>query len=358
MDNINSLNFTQCAALIKAIGAHKTVLIEGESGIGKSALLGFVSKDFPDYEIAYIDAANIDLGDLNLPVPDIEAKCVRWFTNEVFKLHTGRPVVFMIDEFAKAARPIQNSLLPLILERRIGSTRLPEGSIGFATTNKANEGLGDNMQAHVRNRVVFVEMRKPTADEWIENYAVPKGLASEVIVFVKEHPQVFDAYIPGAKQENPYINSPTKPNRAFVTHRSMETASVILKSPIRQDAHTLRAALAGAIGERAAGDLAAFIDLADKLPKYEDVVKAPLKTPVPKTGASSIMLTYNLIARVNVQDFDAVIDYVLRLQPELQALFFMTITRDVSKRSLIAAQNKKYLKYAEENNEALKGILS
>ena len=130
-----SVNHEQAVKLVAELGSEVTFLFRGEPGVGKSSMLKDLAKLFPEHEIAYIDCANLDLGDIAMPFIDREANCTRYYPNAHFKLHTGKPVIVMLDELTKASRSVQNMLLPLILERRLGDIPLPEGSLVFATGN-------------------------------------------------------------------------------------------------------------------------------------------------------------------------------------------------------------------------------
>ena len=67
MNNLH-VNLNQAASLIRNIGTTNTVLLEGQPGVGKSAVLKMLATELPDYMPCYIDCANLDLGDLGMPV--------------------------------------------------------------------------------------------------------------------------------------------------------------------------------------------------------------------------------------------------------------------------------------------------
>ena len=85
-------------------------LLEGEPGIGKSSLLKSLSASLPNHEVAYIDVPNMDLGDIAMPVINHENKTTAYYPNSRFKVHTGKPVITMLDEFTKGAEPVKNML--------------------------------------------------------------------------------------------------------------------------------------------------------------------------------------------------------------------------------------------------------
>ena len=66
----------------------------------------------------------------------------------IFKLDSKKPKVILLDEFMKAPKLLQVIFTRLMLERTVGDTPLPEGSMVFATSNNQSDGLGDGMLAH------------------------------------------------------------------------------------------------------------------------------------------------------------------------------------------------------------------
>ena len=67
--NMYALSLDQAEALIKATGHHRTVLLQGHMGTGKSSLLTSLAAD-PDlsnHVPCYFDCTTKDLGDITLP---------------------------------------------------------------------------------------------------------------------------------------------------------------------------------------------------------------------------------------------------------------------------------------------------
>ena len=173
--------------LIKAVGHKRTVLVEGEAGSSKTALHYDMAKD-PAFRGFYmpkpIDCTQLSDGSVWMPDIDRSRGVSRELPNERFGVndenHKGvdgaRPAVICLDEIGKTRQFIKDVLAPIVYERRVGNYELPEGSIVFGCTNLTDEGLGDHMQAHLRNRLIIVQMRKPTKDEWVQDFAIPNAL--------------------------------------------------------------------------------------------------------------------------------------------------------------------------------------
>jgi hypothetical protein len=340
------VNLSQAISIIRAVGTTNTVILRGQPGVGKSAALPALARELPDYIPCYIDVANLDLGDLGMPVIDREAMLTHYAPNARFGLSrsNNRPLLIMLDELGKASRPVLNMLLPLVNEHRIADVPLPTGSIVFATTNLDTDGVGDNIPAHAYNRMTELVVANPTCDEWL-HWAADNDIAPEMMAFAKQNPEVFQCYTDlGRNEKNPYIFNPLTGNtRTFCSPRSMERGSNIVKQrSVLGDAFL--PALAGTIGESAAQLMVALVNLADSLPLYENIVKDPHKTKVPKEDAVGAMfiLAFMLANRVTEDDLDAVMVYAERITSfEAYSLFVSSLAGNKSKVAM-ACKNRRF----------------
>jgi hypothetical protein len=206
-------------------------------------------------------------------------------------------------------------------EFQIGSYVLPEGSIVFATTNLGVEGVGDVLPPHARNRITVVTTRKPTAQEFIE-WGIGNGVDHTILGWVKDNPHCMHSFEDVKEpDENLYIYHPRSSRAAFVTPRSLEKASNWLKKRHLLDRQTLTAALIGTLGQQAAMDMSAFIDMADKLPTLESIKKHPDSALVPSSSAAICMVVYRVLGCIDKEWVSAWHTYLQRLPNEAQAMF-------------------------------------
>ena len=342
------LSLQQAEELIASVGKEVTVHLRGQPGIGKSSMLKTLSERFPDHIPVYIDCADLDLGDLAMPAMNHENKTTAFYPNERFQLHHGKPVIVMLDEITKASEPVKNMLLPVMLERRLGSVEFHPDSIVYSTGNLTTDGVGDNMKAHAKNRLTAVAVRNPNDDEWI-NWGVDNGVAPEILAWVKQFPHCLAMYTDDSQKENLYIFNPRKQQEAFVSPRSLFKASAIVKNRQTLGEDTTLAALAGTIGEAAARDMSAYFSLADGLPTKESIYKEPEKANVPKDPAARVILVMRELMSITEEHLDAWLTYMQRLPMELQALFAVNIM--ASSRRPIAAGNKNFVAWAIKNEK-------
>lgn len=345
---IIELNFAEAADAIKADGKHITLMLQGEPGIGKSSIGQAVAKSL-GFHFAYMDMANMSLGDLMMPVVNREMRCTEFYPNEVLQLHKGEPVVVMMDEWTKAGKDVKNMTLPLALERRLGSIKLHPDSIVFATGNLTGDGVGDSIQAHQLNRFDVVNMRKPTAEEWINNYAVENDIDPTVIAFVDQFPQVMESYkhLPQG-EKNPYIFDPRSQQKAYVSPRSLKFASDVVKTRDQKTPQTTQAQLVGLLGESGAADLGNFVRMNESLPPFAAICADPDNAKVPNEPVNRLLLTYNLLMRVDKNTIAPVIKYMDKLNKEMQALFLNKLLSSGGSKAQWAAQAPSVAKKVQE----------
>jgi len=346
-----TITLKQAAQLIKT-NPETRFLLQGEPGIGKSSILKSIADDL-GYDHAYIDVPNMDLGDIAMPVIDHDTKTTRYYPNARFKVHEDKPVVIMLDEFTKGADPVKNMLHPMLEKAnpRLGDISLNEKNIVFLTGNLTTDGVGDSLKAHSRNRLVPVTISKPTAEEWLE-WAIPNGVEAEVCAWVHQYPHALASYVDAGQGDNPYIYNPRKQQAAFVSPRSLATASNIVRARKELDQDTVIAALSGAVGEAAARDMQAYIEFADQLPTWESTVKDPKHTKIPTSPGACAIVVFGAISRVEKDTITPFMEYLERFDAEWQAVFAINIAKTTSKQS-IAFSCKAFADWVAKNQDLL-----
>lgn len=348
----SSITMQDTIKLISSVGERLTVLVQGEMGIGKSSILKTLSESHPNHIPCYIDITTKDVGDFLVPqIRTIDGTPVCSFIpNEEFGFHLGKPLIVMLDEVGKASKAVMNACLRLMLERKLGIHELPEGSIVFATTNLAVEGIGDNLPPHARNRVCVVKMCKPTAEQWRWDYAQNAGVDPVVIATAIEYPSMLASFEDYERPDmNEYINDPRIPRAAFVTPRSLEKASDILKMCRDMPEDVLTHALFGVIGERATMDMMNVLKLSNTMPSWAEIINNPTTTVVPHNGASTCLIVSKALSNVEDTTFGSWMQYMARLSKEAQALFAMSVMSSKSPKRSIAVTNRVFTEWAVNN---------
>lgn len=336
--------------LIAAVGRTVTVLVEGAIGSGKSAVLQDLAARFKDtHKAVYIDMTMLDIGDLQLPAADHGTCTMTFYPNESLGLHEDRPMIIMFDEFGKASPSVKNAVLPMLIERRVGNRKFHPDTIVFATTNLGAENVGDLFKPHERNRMSFVRMAKPTADEWL-HWALDNGVPAEVCAWVKQNPQCFDSFEDYKNPaDNPYIFHPQAPRTAFVTHRSMTQAGHIVAQRAMLGDEALTHALMGTIGQSAAMDMMNFVRMGDTLPSRDQIFSAPATTPVPTSPAAIVMLSMQSLGWLDAGNIDAWMTYLQRF-PSAEVIAMWATLAVKSNKVGIVTSNAQFTKWVMDNS--------
>lgn len=342
------LSFAQCVSAINVMGDKRTIFIEGENGIGKTAIFHALKK-LPKYKdhimVDPIDCTQMSDGSVWMPDIDKELGVSRELPNERFGVHAknqkgvngSKPIVVFLDEFGKAPQYIKNVLAPVVYEHRVGSYHMPEGSVVFCATNLGVENLGDTLPAHIKNRIIRLKMRKPTASEWI-TWSIDRGLNENVIAFVNNYPQVMDSFLDYEKggkhsgkkieSDNGYIYNPRSTQDAYASPRSLHTASDVVSQCAAHgaDDDVLEALLAGAVGDVTAEAIGSFIRFGKDICSYERVIADPDKAPLSTNPTAQLVQVFQFVTRCQDRvEAEAITKYVWRMRAELQSIFCNTV---------------------------------
>jgi hypothetical protein len=343
----NFLSASQVVSLVAAVGDKRTVIVEGENGIGKTALFHALRKlpKFADHiAVQPIDCTQLSDGSVWMPDLDRENGVSRELPNERFGVsafnqlgvNNSKPILVGLDEIAKAPQFIKNVLAPIIYERRVGNLSMPEGSVVVCFTNLSVEGLGDSIQAHLRNRLVFVKMRKPSCDEWVK-WATDNGVNPMIIAFVSNEPRVMQSFLDYEKggmfegkdlsKDNGFIFNPKSMQLAYATPRSLVAASDILDAGLGVlDDDTLEAALVGTVGATTAQALSSFIRFGREICEYSRVIKSPDTAPLSDNPTAQLIQVFQFVTRVaDRTEAEAIVKYVWRMRAEMQSIFCNTV---------------------------------
>lgn len=338
--NINletQVSLREASDLIVSVGARNTFHLVGEPGVGKTAMHQSIA-DRLGMQAIYIDVPNTELGDLGIPMPDRETGTTKLYPNEHWGFHKDEPLCIMLDEFTKGSPAVKNMLHPLLTNpRRIGGITLHKDSVVITAGNMTTDGVGDAMASHSRNRLSVLNVRKPTSDEWV-HWGMDK-IAPTVLAWVREFPQVLASYRDASQGDNQYIFNPKFAQRSFVSPRSLELASNIVRNKDQFNTQALLCALEGTIGASGARDLYAFIDIADSLPTWDSIVQKPSEAIVPNNPAALCILAFGAVQRIERDTIGKWFEYMKRTPKELQSVFCLTASKnDEKKRILFSSQ--------------------
>ncbi len=325
-------------------GKGLTVLVRGPMGSGKSAMLADLSKALPSHLPIFFDCTTKEAGDAIMPkITEKDGRNVLTFVPaDDLGFHLDKPVILFCDEIDKANRAIQNVTNRIFHEGKLGLHSLPEGSLVCGTSNRSEEGLGDNRQANMRDRTVSIDILMPSSSEWIQDYALGADVHPTVLTTVSEIPTMLQDFSEVSKPEdNPYILHPLAMDREHgTTCRSLDNCSRALYRAERDGLgdNVIAHVLQGIIGAPAAAEMISIHTLHADLPRYEDVLKSPETVPLPKKAAAVCLFVYTAIQKAQAKDITPLMTYVKRMPMEQQAMFFFGVTRS-PKAAVLTSEN-------------------
>jgi hypothetical protein len=173
------------------------------------------------------------------------------------------------------------------------------------------------------------------------------------VAWVKQNPHCLESYNDPAQRDNNLIFQPTKPQSAFVTPRSLEKASHIVKQRMQLGDLVTQTLLAGTVGDQAAKEMQAFFTVVDKLPTWDAIVADPKNAKLPGQNdvIAKCMIVFSALTRVDEKSIDAWIDYAERMEMEWQAMFAKSGMKSSNKQAILT-RNDKFKKWAIKNQWA------
>lgn len=256
----------------------------------------------------------------------------QWFM--AMDLETGlyRPaseydsVLLVIEEWGQGSPETKRAGAEVL---RAGGTPpfyLPPGSPRVALTNiDARDGVTKEFDFIIGRRGELEVTGD--VDVWLEDFAdKPYRWQGKV--------WLVDPVVKAWAAANPTILFEPKPVKQgpWCNPRSLTNADRYIQSftamsagkPVLADTGFLET-LAGHIGMGAATSLAAHMQFAIDLPKYQDVVANPGSAPVPGKADLQMLMAYTMASRVKVADLGPVIQYMNRKEmPKDMAVTFIT----------------------------------
>jgi hypothetical protein len=225
-------------------------------------------------------------------------------------------------------------LHPLLNERRIGGMKLHPDSIVVTAGNNLSDGVGDVLKGHSMSRLTILPVRKPTWEEMVD-YGTRDGFAPEMLAFIRQYPDVMASYKDPTQKDNMKIYNPKHPQKSYFCPRTAKKGSNILNKRASVTRNSLVTALCGTIGESAARDLLAFVEVADSLPTFDEVIRDPKNCKVPTNAAALCIMAYGAVQKIDRSNISAWFEYLKRTPKELQSVFCVTTSKNEDKKSIL-----------------------
>jgi hypothetical protein len=189
-------------------------------------------------------------------------------------------VILFMDEMNSAAPAVQAAAYQLVLNRRVGTYKLPDNVLIVAAGNReADKGVTYRMPAPLANRFIHLEM-KVDFDDWFD-WATANRIHKDVAGFLQ------------FSKKDLYDFDPKSNSRSFATPRSWTFVSDLLADD-DGDENTLADLISGGVGEGLAIKFMAHRKVSGKLPNPSDILKGKVKKMDTKEISAMYSLTVSL----------------------------------------------------------------
>jgi hypothetical protein len=261
------------AALIEQHGdatlRRRASMLWGTRGVGKSSIVRQVADHFgvPLVDLRLTTIEPVDIRGA-IYADDTLGKTV-WFPPEFLPTPDQPSGILFLDELTAADQRLQISAYSLILDRRVGNYRLPDGWQIIAAGNASFHGaVSHDMGTALADRMFHFNVQ--TAIEAFLAYAIANGLAPEIMAYLRVRPDKLDDTQAQLANDHLIGASP----------RGWEDVSSVLKSGLSPEAK--RVFVQGRIG---AANAAELFGVLRELQDSADVVKLLAARPGKETTA-------------------------------------------------------------------------
>jgi len=240
-------------------GHHTPVMLWGPPGVGKSQMVQQVGER---NAVPVIDVrlSQMEPSDLR-GIPFRNGEHVEWAVPAMLpdaERHGNEGILFL-DEVTSAPPSVSAAAYQLILDRRLGEYKVPDGWAIFAAGNRQGDrGVTYTMPAPLANRFAHFEV-ETHLDDWV-SWAYAHGIDERVIAFLRFRPELLFDFDPA---HNPV---------AFPSPRSWEFAHRALQK-FAASGNLLVNTLQACVGPAAGIELGAFVDNLDNLPDLDAIIR-------------------------------------------------------------------------------------
>lgn len=321
-------------SLNRLVDARIPVFIWGAPGVGKSSVVRQVAAA-KKIEVVDIRAVLLDPVDLR-GLPHVNGDNRAHWCPPAFLPHDADSHgILFLDELNAAPPLTQAACYQLVLDRRIGEYKLPDGWTVIAAGNRESDrAVTHRMPSPLANRFVHVEFETDLED-WVR-WALEANVTTEVISFIRFKSSMLYAF--DAKKNT---------EKAFPSPRTWEYVSRILTTGC--DAQSEFDLITGTVGEGAAAEFVGYLKVYRDLPSPDQIMMNPAKAPIPKEPSARYAICGTLARKASENTIERLVTYYNRLPAEFSVLAMrdsVNVCRDIT-------HTKAYMDWATKHADVI-----
>lgn len=274
-------------------------MLHGRPGVGKTELVRVLA-DGIGARLFDIRLTTIEPQDLRgLPYYDHDSQKTVWYRPEDLPDDPDTPSVLFLDELTAASPYLQPTVYGLLQERRVGRHVLPGNVFIVAAGNSVDDGaVAYDMGTALSDRLIHLNV-VANAKDWLEHYAVDRGIHPMVTAFLRARPDLLDTT----------EDSLRRGDMIACTPRSWERVSTIVFAI--SDRALRDIAIAGTVGTSAAAEFARIASELEAMVTVDEMLamaRADRLKHYPSGMNGLVALIYGLVARADAKSMSGVID--------------------------------------------------
>ncbi|MEM8537521.1 MAG: MoxR family ATPase [Pseudomonadota bacterium] len=332
-------------------------MLHGRPGVGKTQLVTELANRI-GARLFDIRLTTIEPQDLRgLPYYDHDTQKTVWYRPDDLPDDPSQPSVLFLDELTAASPNLQPTVYGLLQERRVGRHLLPASVFIVAAGNTVDDGaIAYEMGTALADRLIHLQVNADAKD-WLERYAVDRGVSPMVTAFLRARPDLLDTTEAALRRGEMIACTP----------RSWERVSDVVTAVT--DKRVRHAMIAGTVGTAAAAEFAQVADEIEALVSLDEILSAPKgkRAALYPTSVNGLVgLIYALVAKADAATIPDVIDIMADLRnvdaqglplAELTSFGFEILIRKAMADGLAEAfrTSDAYRQYAEDRAAA--GVL-
>ena len=352
--------FAECVEYNINHNIKHAILGLGAPGVGKSQVIRQIGEKY-GYKVIDIRLAQmseVEIGGLIYP-NESRTKTV-WLSPEILpdEERDGKNTILLLDEITSCSKRVQVAAYQLILDRRIGQYKLPEGTFVVALGNREDDDG------------VYIQLAGPLADRFEIHYIEPdfEGWKNDFALKNDVHPSVIDylTFKPTALHNQVAGDG----NIVFATPRSWVRVSDILKFDDNIENKVIRHKIIGNIGETEGIQFIEFCKKKSSSISVDSYINGTVEAPNDPEKLS--VLVNQLVNKVLfLSNVDANIELSfedkLKVEKVISALFrlpmadyiivglkeMLTINRTLFKKIFLETDDVNMLRFISDNRFAL-----
>ena len=185
-----NINSTELIKVLESTPDRHNIMLVGRHGIGKSEILTSYYSEREMKVVTLFLGQMSDPGDLiGLPHKD-EATGKTEFLPPYWVPIDGKPIVLFLDELNRARPEVLQTVMDLVLNRKLAGKALPEGSRIISAVNDGEEYQLTDLDPALVSRFNIYTFR-PTPQDWLL-WAEKNGIDKRIINFITDHANVLD----------------------------------------------------------------------------------------------------------------------------------------------------------------------